>query len=62
VRQKNKVWTLEEDERLKALVASGRLHAAAALKCSMVSARNQARKLGTPFPSIRRLKKRLASH
>jgi hypothetical protein len=52
---------LEENERRKALVASGgsALRAAAALKCSMVSARNQARKLGTPV-SIG-LKKRLAS-
>jgi GcrA cell cycle regulator len=55
-------WTPERNERLKAFVASGAsvLRVAAALKCTMTSVRNQARKLGTPFPSAD-LKKRLPS-
>jgi hypothetical protein len=36
------------------------LRAAAALKCSVLIVRNQAYKLGNPFPSIREMKKRLA--
>jgi hypothetical protein len=55
-------WTPEENERLKALAAGGTsaLRAAAALNCSVLSVRNQARKLRCPFPSIREMKKRLA--
>ena len=44
-------WTAEENERLKALVAKNvsAMKAAAALKRTSVSIRNQARELGTPF-------------
>ena len=63
MRSKNKLWTPEENERLKVLVASGVsvLRAAAAHKCSMDGVRAQARKLGTPFPTVREVKKRLAA-
>jgi hypothetical protein len=48
-------WTAEDNERLKAFVAKNVsiLKAAAALKRSTVSVRNQARRLGTPFPSMK---------
>jgi len=49
-------WTPEENERLKAMVASGvpLLKAAGAFNCKMAAIRTKARQLGTPFPSIRR--------
>jgi GcrA cell cycle regulator len=64
MRSKNKLWTPEENERLKVMVASGAsaLRAAAAHKCSMIGVRAQARKLGTPFPTVREVKKRLAAY
>ena len=54
---KMRVWTAEENERLKALVAKNVsiLKAAAALKRSSTSVRTQARKLGTPFPHRKKL-------
>lgn len=57
---KKRIWTNEENERLKALVAEGTsiTKAAAALKRTMVSVRNQARKLGTPFPHIKDYRKK----
>jgi hypothetical protein len=57
-------WTPEDNERVKVLATGGAsaLRAAAALKCSVLSVRNQARKLGTPFPSRGETKKRLSAH
>jgi hypothetical protein len=60
---KSTSWTEVEGERLKALVADGKslVRAATVFKRSMKNVRTQARKLGTPFPSIRGYKKRLQS-
>jgi hypothetical protein len=46
-------WSEREYQRLKELVASGAsaLRASVVLKRSMMSVRNKARDLGTPFPS-----------
>jgi hypothetical protein len=46
------VWTPEEDERLKELVAQGvsPMRASAALKRRLAMVRARARKLGCPFP------------
>jgi hypothetical protein len=57
-------WTDDEKERLKAYVASGvsLLRTAAAFNRTMTNVRDQARKLGTPFPSIRDYRKRRASN
>jgi hypothetical protein len=54
-------WTDEQTERLKAYVAAGKsaFRAAAAFKRSIAGVRNQARKLGMPFPSVRAERKRL---
>ena len=54
-------WTAEENERLKALVAKNvsAMKAAAALKRTTISVRNQARKLGTPFPHMNEYRKKL---
>lgn len=51
---KKKEWTAEENERLKAFVAKGVsiIKVAAALKRTTNSIRTQARKLGTPFPTM----------
>jgi GcrA cell cycle regulator len=48
-------WTDEEDERLRALVAQGAsvIRAAAALKRTILSVRDHARKIGCPFPTLR---------
>jgi hypothetical protein len=53
--RKAAAWTDEENEGLKGLATSGAsmVRAAAALGRSMISVRDQARKLGTPFPSLR---------
>lgn len=53
-------WSQEDNERLKAMAASGVsvLRAAAAFKCSMDAVRVQARKLETPFPSVREARKK----
>lgn len=55
----NHRWTLEEDQRLKAMVSDGKsaIGAAAAFNRSIGSIRIQARKLGTPFPSLREVRK-----
>ena len=57
------VWTPEENERLKDLVAGGAtfIKAAAALNRTTVSVRNQARKLGCPFPPIKEVRKKWAA-
>jgi hypothetical protein len=46
-------WLESDDERLKALVASGAsaLRASIALKRSLAITKLKARKLGTPFPA-----------
>jgi hypothetical protein len=64
MRHKNKLWTPEENERLKAFVSKGGsvVGAAGAFKCTMTCVRAQARKLGAPFPTVREVKKRLASY
>jgi hypothetical protein len=55
-------WTGNDNERLKALVAQGAsiVRAAAALQRSTSAVRNQARKLGTPFPALRVARKKWA--
>lgn len=55
-------WTPEEDERLKDLVTNGAsiLKAAAKLNRTMVSVRDHARKLGSPFPPIKEVRKKWA--
>jgi transposase-like protein len=59
---RRKPWSPEENERLKALVTSGAsiVRAAAALERKMHSVRNQARKLGTPFPTMNAARKKFA--
>jgi hypothetical protein len=54
-RNLNPPWTKEDDERLKNFVARGysTVRASAALKRSIASVRNQARKIGCPFPPLR---------
>jgi hypothetical protein len=61
---KHRPWTDEDNKRLKAYVASGAslLRTAAAFNRSMTNVRNQARKLGAPFPSIRDYRKRLPAY
>ncbi len=55
-------WTAQESQRLKELVAGGAtpFRAAAALKRSIVSVTNQARKLGSPFSPITEIRKKWA--
>jgi hypothetical protein len=55
-------WTDEDNERLKAFVADGvsLVRAAVAFKRKLNSVRNQARKLGTPFPSLKESRKKYA--
>jgi hypothetical protein len=55
VQNLNPPWTKEDDERLRDFVVRGYSHvrASAALKRSMASTRNQARKIGCPFPPLR---------
>ena len=56
---KKKEWTAEENERLKAFAAKGAsiIKVAAALKRTTSSVRVQARKLGTPFPTMAEYRK-----
>lgn len=60
--QRKASWTAEDNERLKKMVANGVpvLRAAASFKRSMDAVRIQARKLGTPFPSVREARKKYA--
>ena len=55
-------WTEADNERLKAFVAQGVsiVRAAGAFNRSLMSVRNQARKLGTPFPPMREFRKKWA--
>ncbi len=61
-RGKKGIWTEEENERLRAFVAQGVsiFRAAAAFNRSIISVRDQARRIGRPFPDRRILRKRLA--
>jgi hypothetical protein len=58
----NKAWTEEENQRLKAYVAQdvSIVRVAGALDRTIASVRNQARKLGAPFPPMRVFRKKLA--
>lgn len=60
--RKNKPWTDADSARLKALVASGGsvIRAAAMFDRSIVNIREQARKLGTPFPTTKEARKKYA--
>ena len=53
-------WTDEENERLKDFVARdvSIVRVAVAFKRSILSVRNQARKLGTPFPPMHAFRKK----
>jgi hypothetical protein len=55
-------WTEADNERLKIFVADGVsiIRAAAAFNRKLVSVRTHARKLGTPFPTIRDIRKKFA--
>jgi GcrA cell cycle regulator len=57
---KRNSWTDEENERLKTMVAGGAtaVRAAAAFRRTIVSVRTQARKIGSPFPPIRALRRK----
>ena len=61
-RGKKAVWTDEENERLKALVAQGVsiIRAAAKFKRTIISVRIQARKIGSPFPPMKEFRKKFA--
>jgi serine/threonine-protein kinase RIO1 len=64
VRRSHKtVWTEEENDRLKAMVAKGVsiARASVAFQRSIISIRNQARKLGTPFPLTREVRQQYAA-
>jgi GcrA cell cycle regulator len=52
-------WSDEELRRLAEIVASGAtpLRAAAALKRNLLSCKNQARKLGTPFTPVWKMRR-----
>jgi hypothetical protein len=56
---KKRIWTSDENERLKASVVKGVsiIKVAAALKRNIISVRTQARKLGTPFPPMKDYRK-----
>ena len=55
-------WTEAENERIRDFVKRGVsvLRAAAALQRTTTSVRNQARKLGVAFPTVREVRKRFA--
>jgi hypothetical protein len=55
-------WTEYENDLLKAMALNGSsvVRAAAAFKRTIISVRNQARKLGTPFPPTRVARKKWA--
>jgi hypothetical protein len=56
----NAAWTDEHNERLKVLVAQqvSIARASVIFRKSINAVRNQARKLGTPFPTIHEVRKR----
>ena len=53
-------WTAEENERLKTFVAKNVsvIKVAAAFNRTTTSVRTQARRLGTPFPTMREYRKK----
>jgi hypothetical protein len=55
-------WTADENERLKAFVAQdvSVVRVAAVFRRSIIGVRNQARKLGTPFPSMKVFRRKWA--
>ena len=55
-------WTEAENERIREFVKQGVsvLRAAVALKRGTKSVRNHARKIGSPFPSVREGRKKFA--
>jgi hypothetical protein len=55
-------WTEADNERIRQFVKQGTsaLRAAAALKRTIISVRAQARKIGTPFPTVRDVRKKFA--
>jgi hypothetical protein len=57
-----RVWTSDDDERIKAFVAQdvSIVRAAAALKRKSILVRIRARKLGCPFPTINAARKKRA--
>jgi hypothetical protein len=59
---KGDTWTQEDNERIKAFVVKGAsvIRAAAALKRTRISVRDQARRLGMPFPTLRDIRKKAA--
>ena len=61
-RSRRIVWTEAENERLRIMALRGVsiLRAAAGFKCTTEAIRIQARKLGTPFPTLQQTRKRLA--
>jgi hypothetical protein len=60
--RKNMPWTDADSERLKALVASGAsaLRASAAFDRPIRDIREKARKIGTPFPTIKDIRKKFS--
>ncbi len=58
---KSKPWTEADNERIREFAKNGMsaLRAAAALKRTMISVRNQARKIGCPFPTVRDVRKKM---
>jgi hypothetical protein len=57
-----RTWKAEENERLKAFVAQDAsvVRVAAVFKRSIIGVRKQARKLGTPFPSMKVFRRKWA--
>jgi hypothetical protein len=58
--KKTTYWTEEDNNRLKAMVAQrvSIARAAVTFKRSLIAVRNQARKLGTPFPYVREVRQK----
>jgi hypothetical protein len=54
-------WTEADNERIRQFVKQGTsaFRAAAALKRTIISVRAQARKIGTPFATVRDVRKKL---
>lgn len=63
MRGKSPPWTEADNERIREFVKRGvsALRAAAALKRPTDSVRNQARKIGSPFPTVREARKKFAN-
>jgi hypothetical protein len=63
VKRLKKAWMPDENERLKAFVAQevSVVRAAAVFKRSITGVRNQARKLGAPFPPMKVFRRKWAN-